>query len=106
MVTTPRRPKLRVAETPIVKATNETLQSLSDLGRLEAVDAAEVALLRAIAVDLDALPADSRSKPPLIRQMSLLLRSLRGTARDSHDLDALLSRLATSGESEMGDAAY
>jgi hypothetical protein len=107
MVTKPRAPRrLKVVETPLVAAVRQTLAALEAGGRLEEVDAVEVALLRSLAADVDALPAESRSKPQLVRQMTLVLRSLRGNARDDHDLDSLLSRLSASGDAAMGDASY
>lgn len=88
---------------PVRREVERTVKALQDAGRLEPMDSAEIALVRTLASDIDDLPPDSRTKPQQIRTLSLLLRNLRGTDHDAHDIDALVDRLA-SGVSSMGDS--
>jgi hypothetical protein len=85
--------------------TERTLTALRELGRLEPVDAGEVALARHLAwcldtVDAQRYPAQTAS---LARSLADVLRSLRGVSagEDTSAADAILAAL----QAEVGDSS-
>jgi P27 family predicted phage terminase small subunit len=87
------------------RAMEKTLKSLTDGGRLEAVDAACIALTRTLAealdrVDPEVYPAQMAT---LARVQLAALRLLRGKQEDDDD-NAALSDFIAAMSTEMGDA--
>lgn len=86
-------------------ATETTLRVLRDVGRLESVDAAAVALTRTLAEALDRVDPEQypAQMANLARAQLAALRLLRGSSDDDND-NAALSDFIASMSTEMGDA--
>jgi len=83
-------------------ATERTIASLRQLGHLEPVDEATVALVRTVARALDTLDPMTSPAPmaSLARVHLAALKMLRGQTEDNDNLAAVLAGLSA----EMGDA--
>jgi P27 family predicted phage terminase small subunit len=86
-------------------AIERTLKSLHDGGKIEAVDAAAVALTRTLAEALDRIDPETypAQMATLARVQLSALRMLRGSKDDDND-NAALSDLIAAMSTEMGDA--
>jgi P27 family predicted phage terminase small subunit len=86
-------------------ATERTLKSLSEGGRLEPIDAAAVALTRTLAEALDRVDPETypAQMATLARVQLAALRMLRGKSDDDDD-SAALSDPISAMSTEMGDA--
>ena len=83
-------------------ATERTITSLRQLGRLEPVDEATLALVRTVALALDRIDPEEQPAPmaSLARVQLAALKLLRGQTDDTDALAAVLAGLSA----EMGDA--
>jgi hypothetical protein len=83
-------------------ATEKTVASLRQLGRLEPVDEATIALVRTVALALDRLDPEASPAPmaSLARVHLSALKMLRGQTDDNDSLSGVLAALSA----EMGDA--
>lgn len=87
-------------------ATERTLSALRELGRLDEIDAAQVALARGLAVALDDVDPATSTYPNIVRQYAAVLERL--TSRVEVDdgaspADEFLAGLVGPGAAAVGD---